>query len=188
MKSIFNNTIFKTLFVAILSLSLFSCRNNDAPEDTHDHEEIEKATLTITEKGTDNVQVITYIGGETDKDLTLENGKTYTAILDFFHKHDDHYHSMLDEIIEEKDEHFVTYEFAGVAATVTRATDDVTRTDNNKLGIRTEWAISSVPTVARVDIKLYHGATSVNSNSPSATNQLGTANGSSDLNMKITIK
>lgn len=173
-----------------VSLSILSCRGDEVPEDIHEHEEIEKIVLTVNEKGSaSGEQVINYIGGAADKMLVLENGKTYAVSLDFQHRHDDHYHSMLDEIIEEKDEHFVTFEFAGLTANVVRAGDDVVRTDGKKLGLKTEWTVSSVPNSAQVNIKLYHGATSVNDQFPSSDNQQGSAvGGEADVNTYFKIQ
>ncbi len=185
MKNILNLTI---LFSSILLI--FSCRGNDIPEDIHEHEEIEKVTLTVTEKGnTANVQNITYIGGNSDSPLTLENGKTYSVSVDFFHKHDDHYHSMLDEMIEEKDHHFITYEFGGITADLIRTTNDVMRSDGKKLGLKTEWTIKSVPVSAKVFIKLYHQSVTVDDHFPSASNQQGkVTGGEADADIKIDIQ
>ena len=177
------------ILILFVSVAIISCRGDEVPQDIHEHEEIEKVTLTITDKGnTANVQTINYIGGVADKSITLQKGKSYTVSLDFFHKHDDHYHSMLDEIIEEKNQHFITYEFAGVSANVIRIADDVSRNDGKKLGVKTEWSVVSAPSAAKVNIKLYHGPTSVDDKFPSADNQLGKAmGGDSDVNAYINI-
>ncbi|MEC5393972.1 hypothetical protein [Bergeyella sp. RCAD1439] len=172
------------------SLLILSCHNTaEVPEDVHDHEEIEKMTLTVSLQGSSEVQTISYVGGVADRDLVLESGKVYDVSVDFYHRHDDHYHSMLDEIIAEKDEHFVTFEVAGFTAQVVRAEDDVVRTDGHRLGLRTRWTITSAPSNARVDVKLYHGPTSVDQNYPSQGNQLGrVTGGEADVDAKITVK
>ena len=179
--------IFVFLFASLL---VFSCRNEDVPEDIHEHEEIEKMEITLTEVGhPDHVHVINYIGGVADHALHLENGKSYLVELDFQVKHDDHYHSAMDEIDEEKEEHFVTFEFSGVDVTVKRNADDIARADGTKLGISTTWTVNSVPTSAKAGIKLHHGATSVDMNFPSAENQQGKATGGeSDVNALIDIE
>ena len=173
-----------------LSFLILTCRGNDIPEDIHEHEEIEKVTLSVTEKdNTGNVQTITYIGGNADSPLTLENGKTYSVSVDFFHKHDDHYHSMLNEITEEKDQHFITYEFGGITADLLRTADDVTRSDGKKLGLRTEWSITSAPVSAKVFIKLYHQPLAVDDHFPSVSNQQGkVTGGGADADIKIDIQ
>lgn len=183
--------IFNLILVIFASLFILSCRNSDdVPEDIHEHEEIEKITLTVTEKSNAaNVQTVNYIGGNADKALTLQNGKSYLVSVDFFHKHDDHYHSMLDEIVKEKDEHFIVFEFAGIGANLVRAGDDIVRTDGKKLGVKTEWSITSAPSNAKVSLKLFHTPTSVDQNYPSATNQLGkVTGGEADVNALISIQ
>ena len=185
MKNILNITVlFSLVFL------MFSCRGNDVPEDIHEHEEIEKVTLTVTESGnTGNVQIISYIGGNADSPLMLENGKTYSVSIDFFHKHDGEYESMLDEIIEEKDQHFITYEFGGITANLMRTDGDVVRNDGKKLGLKTEWSITSAPVSAKVFIKLYHQSVAVDDHFPSASNQQGkVTGGEADADIKIDIQ
>lgn len=181
--------LFKLFLVLFASLLVFSCRDNDTPEDIHEHEGVEKMTVTLVEQGSGAEQVISYIGGVADKNIVLENGKIYNVSLDFFHAHDDHYDSILSEIVADKDEHFITYEFAGVEVNVTRADTDEVRTDGNKLGVRTVWTVATAPSSAKVGIKLYHKPTTVNQNSPSETNQQGSVTGGeADLNALITIQ
>ncbi len=182
MKKLFNISL--VLFAAIL---LFSCRSNDdVPEDIHEHEEIEKLVVTVTNKNdASDVQIINYIGGKADGHLHLHQGDSYKVQLDFQVKHEDHYHSANDEIIEEKDEHFITYEFAGSTILVKRTSDDVVRTDGKKLGLNTEWAVSTLGE-GSINIKLIHAPSTVEDNFPSADNQQGkTTGGESDVNALI---
>ncbi len=181
----------RILALLLLSFLAFSCRNtDDIPEDIHEHEEIEKMELTLTEVGNlDHVQTITYIGGVADQKIHLEMGKEYSVALDFQVKHDDHYHSALDEIEEEKEEHFITFEFAGVQTNVLRNAEDITRADGTRIGILSTWKINSAPMDANVQIKLHHAATSVDMNFPSAENQQGkTTGGETDVNATIGIQ
>lgn len=178
------------LFSFFLLAFLFSCRHDGVPEDIHEHEEIELVTLTLSETGNEtNTQQIKYIGGVADKALTLEIGKTYEASLDFFHGDADHFHSMLEEIIEEKDEHFILFSFAGVDSELQRLGSDAVRSDGEKLGIKTIWKVlEKTGAAARVHIQLSHGASSVQSNYPSSIRQFGqTQGGESDVNMQINI-
>ncbi|MGC5742958.1 hypothetical protein [Chryseobacterium sp. NFX27] len=187
MKKIFNITLL--LLAAVL---LFSCRNDDntdIPEDIHEHEEISKLQVTVTDDAVGTSQIINYIGGVADKKITLQNGKTYSVSLDFQTAHDDHFHSANDEIIEEKDEHFITYKFAGVNVNVKRAADDIVRTDGNKLGLKTVWTVTNAPSNATANIKLIHAPSAVNQNSPSADNQQGTTTGGeSDVDALIGVQ
>lgn len=180
------------LFLAIFSaIVVFSCRGNDVPEDIHDHDGIEKTTLTITEKSNpSNVQVVDIIGGTATRNVILENGKVYTSSVEFFTKHDNHYDSAMKEIQEERDEHFITYQFAGVSVNVIRTNNDIIRGDGKKLGVKTEWTVTNAPTNnAVVNLKLYHKPTSVNDHSPSAANQLGSVTGgSTDVDVKVNLR
>lgn len=179
------------MLVLFASLLMFSCRNSDdVPEDIHEHEEIEKVVLKLTDKAdAADVQTINYIGGAADKALVLAKGKTYSAELDFFTQHNGAYESLLSEIKDEKDQHFVTYEFAGVNVNIIRTASDIVRTDGKKLGIKTEWTVNNAPASAKLNVKLFHAPTSVNDNSPSATNQLGAVTGGeADVNALISIQ
>ncbi len=81
--------------------------------------------------------------------------------------------------------HFVTYKFSGADIRVKRAADDIVRTDGKKLGLKTEWTVSTAA-AGKANITLVHGPTSVNDNSPSADNQLGsTVGGESDVDIFI---
>ena len=181
----------KIFAVLTFILALFSCRDaNDIPEDIHEHEEIEKlvVTLTNTADPTD-IQTINYIGGVADHAMTLVPGTTYNVDLDFMVKHDDHYHSVADELEEEKDEHFITFQFANTDLELVRRADDIVRTDGNKLGLKTQWTINQVATNAQCNIKLVHAATNVSDHVPSAQLQLGsTTGGSADVNAFIAIQ
>lgn len=183
MKKIFNITL--VLFAALF---IFSCRNDDdaVPEDVHEHDEIGRVVLKLTNKAdAADVQTINVISGVADGHLHLHTGDTYLAELDFQIKHDDHYHSS-EEIIEEKDHHFITFAPANADIVVMRASNDVVRTDGQKLGLKSEWKINSTQSTGKMNIKLIHGPTAVNQNYPSATNQLGqTQGGESDVDITV---
>lgn len=176
-----------SLVVSILVVTLLSCRHDGAPEDIHEHEEIEKLVVTLTNKNdTSDKQIIQYIGGISDKSIELKTGATYAVTLDFQVKHDDHYHSVNEEILEEKEEHFVTFEFSNSDVEVTRTNADEKRTDGNLVGIQTEWKFVGGDANGKIGIKLVHMPSSIEQNFPSATNQQGKTNGGeSDVNALI---
>lgn len=186
MKNIFN--ILTALFIALFAIS---CRNsNDIPEDIHEHEEIEKLVVKIVNKSDANdVQYINYIGGKYDKPAQVKEGENYLVSLDFQVKHDDHYHSVNDEIITEKEEHFITYALANANIIITRSNDDIRRANGKKIGMKTEWKVNSIANDAVINIKLMHGATTVDDNFPTDQNQLGkTTGGESDLDVMISVQ
>lgn len=179
---------FKIIFLLVAALTVFSCRNSEIPEDIHEHNEIEKLTVKLINK--DNFadeQIINYISGKADKNLYLEEGKTYLVDLDFGVKHDDHYHSVNDDIIEEKDEHYITFAFGGATVKVIRSSDDTVRTDGKKLGLKTEWTVMTAGNGA-ANIKLVHTPATIEENYPAADNQQGrTTGGEADVNASIGI-
>ncbi|WP_333854136.1 hypothetical protein [Epilithonimonas sp.] len=183
MKKLLNITL-----ALLAAFFILSCRNDDdaVPEDVHEHDEIGKVVLTLTNKANaSDVQTVNVISGEADGHLHLHSGDTYTAVLDFQIKHDDHYHSS-DEIEEEKDHHFITFGPANADIVVMRAADDIVRTDGQKLGMKTEWNVNSTQETGKMNIKLIHGPSTVNQNYPSATNQLGqTTGGETDVDITV---
>lgn len=184
MKALFNIAL-----VIFTSIFLFSCRSlhDEIPQDIHEHEDLEKLVVTLTNKNNSaDIQTINYIGGVADAPIHAHAGEVYLVELDFQVKHDNHYESVNPEIITEKDEHFITYIFTGADIKVKRTNDDVVRTDGKKLGLKTEWTVVSSTNSGKVNIKLVHAASSVDDNSPSADNQLGTTvGGESDVNAFI---
>lgn len=182
--------VMNSLLAVSTALVIFSCRKNDVPEDTHDHDEIAKTTVTITDKITKNVQVVNFTAGKTDNNFKLEQGKTYTVGVEFFTKHNDKYESAMDMIKKEREEHFITYKFAGVDANVIRTDDDIIRGDGKRLGVKMEWTVTSTPVDKAVfNLKLYHHPKNVKQDFPSATNQQGYAEGSDmDVNANFDIK
>ena len=179
MKKIINILLLLPVFILTLS-----CRNDDIPEDIHEHEEIEKLVVTIINKNnSSDVQTIQYIGGISDKSVHLEEGMDYAVSLDFQTKHDDHYHSSNEELLEEKEEHYITFEFANADIQVKRINAEETRNDGTKLGLKTEWKVASVNGEAKANIKLVHLPVTVQEGFPSTENQQGkTSGGETDVN------
>lgn len=182
--------IFKLSLVLFAAFIISSCRNGDdaVPEDVFEHDEIGKVVLTVTNKAdATDVQTVNVISGVADNHIHLVAGNTYSTELDFQIKHGDHYDSS-EEIEEEKDHHFITYALADANFTVLRAANDIVRTDNQKIGLKTEWTVNSVLSTGKVNIKLIHNPTSVNQDYPSASNQLGqTQGGESDVDIVIDV-
>lgn len=177
---------FKIILVLFVALTAFSCRNNEIPEDIHEHSEIEKLTIKISDKdNTADGQTVNYISGKADRNLNLEAGKTYSVELDFGVKHDDHYHSVNDDIIEEKDEHYITFAFAGATVNVKRSADDVVRSDGKKVGLKTEWTVTAAES-GTANIKLVHMPATIEEDYPSPDNQQGrTTGGEADVNANL---
>lgn len=173
----------------VLAIALISCRDDDHPHDTHEHEEISKVVMKVTNLANNQTQTITYIDGRASDHLHLNSGTRYHVELDFQTKHDDHYHSVNDEIIKEKDEHFILFKFAETIPKLIRKAAKDVRSDGNIVGLNTEWEMGqNISSNAKVQIVLMHKPTSVNQNTPSADKQYGTATGGdADVDMGISI-
>lgn len=175
----------------VLAVALISCRDKDHhPHDTHEHEEISKVVMKVTNLATKHEQSITYINGAASGALNLKSGDAYHVELDFQSKHNDHYHSVNDEIIKERDEHFIVFNFAGINAALWREAKGDVRFDGNIVGLKTEWEIGqNISSNAKVQIKLMHQPTSVNQNHPSMDYQYGAVTGGdADVDMTINIQ
>lgn len=176
--------------IFLLSLFVISC-NREHDHDDHDHDQIERVIVTVTNKANSNdVQTVNYVGGVADRNLTLVAGRNYAVSLDFQKKTSGgSYVSMNSEIITDKEEHFITYEFADAGITILRASDDTARVDGKKIGLKTDWAVSSVTSTSLVRIKLIHTPASVDDQFPTANNQLGrTVGGETDASLNINIR
>lgn len=177
---------------AAIAMAAVSCNNREEPVDTHDHDEIAKAVLTVKNVTNPELleQKITYIPGNTAPELTLKKDNNYDVSVELFFKHDNHYESMNSEILEEKDEHFITYQYVNQDVTVTRVASNDLRADGNIVGLRTLWSPTNTAGAnAFAKIRLIHQPSSVNMNYPTAQNQQGTATGGeTDIEIPVTLK
>lgn len=155
--------IFKITLIILASFIVFSCRNHEIPEDIHEHEEINKLNLVIKETGSSAVQTVSYQSGTGSSSvITLTPGKTYEVDLAFYHHHNGVDEDKTAEIIQEKDEHFVQYQFSGAQIMVMRAANDEVRSDGKKLGLKTTWVVNAAPANSGLLLQLIHGSASVN--------------------------
>lgn len=178
-----------TYILFLLLLVLVGCRL-EVPEDVFEHEEINKAQLSVTNSTTGAIQTVTILNnGMADRELVLENGASYNVNLRFYGNHGGEIEDMTPEVIEEKDEHFLTYAFSGVAVFVTRSVGDPVRTDGKKLGLNTEWKVQSVPQPgAFAEIKLNHSASEVKDTGAGGDQKGETTGGETDVLLKVSVK
>ena len=178
----------KFLSIALLTLGLSSCRNNDTPEDVHEHEEVNKIKVTYTNTSTKITQEAVFqTGSLVSKDaINLVSGQSYDVNLTFYHNHDGKDEDLTSEVIKDKDEHFVKYKFSDIGIDLVRAEDDTKRTDGKKLGLKTRWTVTSAPqNGASVGIQLMHQSTVISDSGIGITKE-GT--GSPDVNAFFEIK
>ncbi|UTX50744.1 hypothetical protein [Chryseobacterium sp. MA9] len=162
MKNIFKNTtlILGLLFLAV-SLSLTSCNRSDDEADDLPQEELSDVLLRVTDVATGTPVVYDYqVNSTTNPNVKLINGHTYNVEVIFKNGDED----ATEEIKEAKDAHFLVYNFPNSDITLTR-TDDFTRGDGNRVGLKTKWvvntAVKNASAPSQLVLTLFHESTSV---------------------------
>ncbi|WP_426479801.1 hypothetical protein ACP3T3_10435 [Chryseobacterium sp. CBSDS_008] len=141
MKNIFKNTtlILGLLFLAV-SLSLTSCNRSDDEADDLPQEELSDVLLRVTDQANPNNHIVYdyQVNSTTNPNVKLIDGHTYDVEVIFKNGDED----ATQEIIEAKDAHFLVYNFPNSDITLTR-TDDFTRGDGNRVGLKTKWVVNT---------------------------------------------
>jgi hypothetical protein len=188
-------TILLLTGIIFISMATFSCSSEDKDDiinsvPDHEHDEISKIVLKFSDIADPSViQEFIYEvpEGTTElpvTDINLPEG-TYTAEINFYAPHGDHYHNVTDEIfMEDADDHFVFYqEIDSSGLTIAYAEDDRVDTLGRKLGYRTVWTLSQNGG-GKIYIYLIHQPAKKDPNAPSA-GQLG---GEIDMEAHFNIK
>lgn len=168
------NTMKTSKFFAstFLGLALLaSCSNDDdATPPVEEEEAITKLVLSFT-NSSDDTDTVVLTWDDTNQDEVIDanektvvgefnTGQTYNATLELFNMEED----FLDEdILADQagiDAHFFVYS-TNLDFTMTRATDDYARSDNNKLGVKTVWTAGSTTGTGDISVKLFHESPSV---------------------------
>lgn len=175
-------TIARLGVASVMLAAVVSCNNDDdTPTPVNEEENINKVVVTYTEDG-GTAQTATWQEGvDNTEAIDLDAGKTYDVSLKFY----DGDEEINPEIIEEKDDHFVSYAFVGTAVTVERTNDEEVRTDGNNVGVTTKWTTAAtLPT--SVNIKLIHQPDTVNDDANSGAGSY--TGGEEDVNVSFTIE
>lgn len=157
-------TINYLIIFFIATLSLTSCTRDDdnPPKVVNQSEVITDVTLTFKDNtGASKTYIYTNPLYRDDDYLEpliqLEEGKTYQVMANFYDKSDpDNPEVQTEEIIEEKDDHFLEYRFTDVNVNLTR-TDTAETTDDNgiQIGLHTQWVAEQAGT-GKLQITLIH--------------------------------
>jgi hypothetical protein len=164
----------QALFIASILLAV-SCTKDD-PEEIHEHE-INKVVLHFTNiaDSTDTIEVEWELEHADDDEhahedhIELAPNSTYSVEAEFYHvneeedSHDhDHDHdgdheeegeNITPEIVEEKDVHYIFYEFVGLDnLTITSSDDDVIDTNGFGINLNTIWTTTAEESG---EVKLY---------------------------------
>ena len=156
------NTYFKTTSQTILSLffvfTAVQC-SKDSPDEIHEHETINRVTLTVT--GADGTSTdYTWNEGDNEPNIMLSANTTHRVSISFFDASDaSEVEEVTGEIIEEADEHLVFYEITSASLSISSASNDVQDSDGVDININTEWTAGDASS-GFVRAYLIHGPTS----------------------------
>lgn len=176
-------------FIAALGMFLLNscCRVSETEIEVLPQEEITSVELTLINLTTQERRTYVYnVGTVATPEIELTNGTNYSCSLDFKNGSE----SILEEILEEKNEHFVTYGLANTAIQLTRTdTQEGMNHDGVKLGLKSQWNVDqkiiNPNNGAFMEIKLIHGAQSVSETPNSLGAYIG---GETDVEVLFKIK
>ncbi len=182
--------------MAVIAVAMLaSCSDDDNTPDPVDEEEaITKLVLTFVNQADDtDTVVLTWDDADGDEEVDagektvvgeFSTSEVYDAEIGLFNEDED----FLDEDILANqasiDAHFFTYATT-LGFTMERAGNDDTRSDNNKLGVKTIWTAGSTGGTGSITIQLFHESPTVDD-----SNGFGTAAGTDtdiDIFFDVTI-
>ena len=154
------NLLTSKKYLIILSILFISqsCSKDD-PKEIHEHEEINRGSLTFVEGS--NSETFTWDEGSTIPTINIDANKTYqVGFYAYNASNPSDVENVTTEIIEEADEHFVFYELAGISnLTIQSATNDVSDSDGIPININTSWTTGDAES-GTVRVYLIHGPSS----------------------------
>ena len=176
------------IFLTLLASSLiYSCSNDDDPEDIHEHENITRVTLEFYSGDECCVvrEEFTWDDGSTPPTLTLSADSEYFVIINFYDASDpNNIEDITPEIEEEANEHYVLYEKAGVSnLTITSSGIDISGSDGIPINLLTDWSTGAAES-GNVVVHLIHEPTNKNGTTRAS---FGGAN-DVEINFPVTIQ
>jgi hypothetical protein len=155
----------KLFMIPVLFVALFSsCSDND-PDPIVEAELITNVNVIFTnDADATDVVTLTAISADGIVSPTLTTtgvftaGATYSAIVEI--RDEINNENILEEVVEEKDEHFFVYAVSNVNFTMMRAANDEVRTDGERLGLNTTWTAGAAST-GTITMQLIHEPTTV---------------------------
>ncbi len=137
--------LLSTIF--IVSILASSCSNDDDnPGVVNEEETITTVKLSVTESGATTSQVYTWTESNQDA-ITLDANTSYNFKIQFLDESDpDDVEDITEEVIAEKDEHFVFYQTTVGGVTFDNAPDDTIDTDDIAINISTNWSTTDAAT------------------------------------------
>ncbi len=154
--------VLKYLFLIAL-FSVVSCTVDGIPKQVNETEVISDVTLTFTNAQGQSVSY-TYTDPRyrnknyTSPVIVLKSGQTYTVSTHFYNKSNpDEIEDVTQEVVEEKDDHFLEFRFFKASVNLTR-TDEPKTTDSNgiPIGLFTQWKAGTPTQNGAVQVTLIH--------------------------------
>ncbi len=153
---------------AMLTTFFVSCGGDDDNAPVNPKEEITRMVVEVKNQQTNEVAEYEY-GITGSQNIFLKDNVWYDVKLHFFNQSTD----VTSEILAEKDEHFIKFEYNGNNLELIRDSFD------NQIGLYTEWKATGVTTNTNpktIKINLIHKPKSDN---PSGNSNFGTSSGGS---------
>ena len=137
--------IIRSSFLFLFIFTAVQC-SKDSPDEIHEHETINRVTLTVT--GPDGTSTdYTWNEGESEPTINLTANSNHQVSISFFDASDaSDVEDITEEVIEEADEHFVFYEVTSASLNISPASNDVQDSDGIDINIRTAWATGDAST------------------------------------------
>ena len=154
-----NSLITKKYLIVFSILFIAQSCSKDDPKEIHEHEEINRVSLTFSEGS--NSETFTWDEGSTIPTINIDANKTYQVSFYAYDASDSNdVENVTTEIIEEADEHYIFYELAGISnLAIQSATNDISGSDGVPININTDWITGDAES-GTVRVYLIHGPTS----------------------------
>ena len=155
LKTAYSKYALKIFFTLLASSVIYSCSNDDDPEDIHEHENITRVSI-VFEEGS-NSETVTWDDGSTPPSITLDVDKVYTASIYFYDaSNPNDIEDITPEIREEVNEHYILYEKAGVSnLTITSSASDISGSDGIGINLVTDWSTGGAES-GNIKVTLIH--------------------------------
>lgn len=140
--NVITQTFITRSVLAISILALFANCKKDS-EEIHEHETINRVTLTVT--ASDNTTTdYTWNEGETIPTINLTADSSYQVSAHFYDATDPtDVEDITPEIVEEADEHLVFFEVASANVSISSASNDIEDSDGVSINLKTVWTTTA---------------------------------------------
>ncbi len=153
------------LLLILFTISIFiSCSSDDdAPMEVNEEETITTVILSVTESGSTTTELFNWTESSQDP-ITLKANTNYNIKIKFLDaSNPDDVDDITQEVITEKDEHFIFYQTTVSGLTFDNASDDTIDSNDIGINISTDWSTGDT-TAGTLKAFLIHEPTSKTGN------------------------